>query len=141
MHEREYLPLRRLSQHRRCHAGRPQARLIAGRKPPMQAFQYSKADNLEGAVRGGSAAGTKYVAGGTTLIDLMKLNVESPTTVLDINGLPLDRIESTPDGGIRIGAMVRNSDVAHHATVQQQYPVLSQALLSGASPQIRNMAS
>ena len=107
----------------------------------MRAFQYSKTDSLESALRAGSESDTKYVAGGTTLIDLMKLNVEQPAKVVDINGLPLDRIESTPDGGIRIGGMVRNSDLAHHAVVQQQYPVLSEALLSGASPQIRNMAS
>jgi len=83
----------------------------------------------------------KFVAGGTTLIDLMKLHVEQPTTVVDINGLPLDQIERTADGGLQIGAMVRNSDLAHNATVQQEYPVLSQALLSGASPQLRNMAT
>ena len=83
----------------------------------------------------------KFIAGGTTLIDLMKLHVEQPTTVVDINSLPLDKIERTADGGLKIGAMVRNSDLAHDATVQQEYPVLSQALLSGASPQLRNMAT
>jgi xanthine dehydrogenase YagS FAD-binding subunit len=86
-------------------------------------------------------AGVKFVAGGTTLIDLMKLNVEQPTGLLDINDLPLDQIEKTPDGGLKIGAMVRNGDLAHNADVQQQYAVLSQALLSGASPQLRNMAT
>jgi xanthine dehydrogenase YagS FAD-binding subunit len=86
-------------------------------------------------------AGVKFVAGGTTLIDLMKLNVEQPTGLLDINHLPLDQIERTPDGGLKIGAMVRNGDLAHNADVQQQYAVLSQALLSGASPQLRNMAT
>jgi xanthine dehydrogenase YagS FAD-binding subunit len=75
------------------------------------------------------------------LIDLMKLHVEQPTTVVDINSLPLDQIERTADGGLKIGAMVRNSDLAHDATVQQEFPVLSQALLSGASPQLRNMAT
>ena len=85
--------------------------------------------------------GAKFVAGGTTLIDLMKLNVEQPTTLLDINALPLDKIEKLPDGGVRIGAMVRNSDLAHDASIQQSYTVLSQALLSGASPQLRNMAT
>jgi xanthine dehydrogenase YagS FAD-binding subunit len=107
----------------------------------MQAFQYNKANDIEGAVGAGSAAGMKFVAGGTTLIDLMKLNVEQPTIVIDINGLPLDKIERTADGGLQIGAMVRNSDLAHDATVQQEYTVLSQALLSGASPQLRNMAT
>ena len=107
----------------------------------MQAFHYHKVNDIESAIGAGSAAGVKFVAGGTTLIDLMKLHVEQPTTVVDINNLPLDQIERTADGGLKIGAMVRNSDVAHHATVQQDYPVLAQALLSGASPQLRNMAT
>lgn len=107
----------------------------------MQAFHYEKANDVTGAVNSASAAGVKFVAGGTTLIDLMKLNVEQPTGLLDINQLPLDQIERTSDGGLKIGAMVRNSDLAHNADVQQQYAVLSQALLSGASPQLRNMAT
>jgi xanthine dehydrogenase YagS FAD-binding subunit len=107
----------------------------------MQAFQYNRVNDIEGAVGAGSAVGVKFIAGGTTLIDLMKLQVEQPTTVIDINSLPLDKIERTADGGLKIGAMVRNSDLAHDATVQQEYPVLSQALLSGASPQLRNMAT
>jgi xanthine dehydrogenase YagS FAD-binding subunit len=107
----------------------------------MQAFQYNRVNDIEGAVSAGSAARVKFIAGGTTLIDLMKLNVEQPTTVIDINSLPLARIERTADGGLKIGATVRNSDLAHHATVQQEYLVLSQALLSGASPQLRNMAT
>jgi xanthine dehydrogenase YagS FAD-binding subunit len=107
----------------------------------MQAFQYNRVNDIEGAVGAASASGVKFVAGGTTLIDLMKLNVEQPTTIIDINSLPLDKIEKTADGGLKIGAMVRNSDLAHDATVQQEYPLLSQALLSGASPQLRNMAT
>lgn len=108
----------------------------------MQAFQYNKASDVDAAIAAASAgAGVKFVAGGTTLIDLMKLNVEQPRGLVDINSLTLDKIEPTPDGGIRIGAMVRNSVLAHDATVQQKYPVLSQALLSGASPQLRNMAT
>jgi len=107
----------------------------------MQAFHYEKASDVAGAVNSASVGGVKFVAGGTTLIDLMKLNVEQPTGLLDINHLPLDQIEPMPDGGLKIGAMVRNSDLAHHADVQQQYAVLSQALLSGASPQLRNMAT
>jgi xanthine dehydrogenase YagS FAD-binding subunit len=82
-----------------------------------------------------------FLAGGTNLIDEMKLNVRAPRQVVDINGLPLDKIESRPDGSLRIGAMVRNSDLAWHAEVRERYPVLSQALLSGASPQLRNLAS
>src|ERR1700675_996255 len=86
-------------------------------------------------------ADVRFVAGGTTLVDLMKLNVETPTRVIDINRLPLDKVETTADGGLKIGATVRNSDLAHHPTVQQDYAVLSQSLLSGASAQLRNMAT
>ena len=86
-------------------------------------------------------ADVRFMGGGTTLIDLMKLNVETPERVLDINRLPLDKIELMPDGGLKIGATVRNSDLAHHAQVQQDYSVLSQAILQGASAQIRNMAT
>jgi xanthine dehydrogenase YagS FAD-binding subunit len=81
------------------------------------------------------------LGGGTTLVDLMKLNVETPARVLDINRLPLDSIEEMSDGGLRIGATVRNSALAYHARVQRDYVVLSQAILSGASGQIRNMAT
>src|SRR4029453_13980661 len=86
-------------------------------------------------------AGVRFMGGGTTLIDLMKLNVETPDRVLDINRLPLDKIEDTPDGGLKIGATVRNSDLAYHPKVQKDYLVLSQAILNGASAQIRNMAT
>jgi len=86
-------------------------------------------------------ADVRFMGGGTTLIDLMKLNVETPDRVLDINRLPLDRIEVTPDGGLKIGATVRNSDLANHSKVQKEYAVLSQAILQGASAQIRNMAT
>jgi xanthine dehydrogenase YagS FAD-binding subunit len=107
----------------------------------MQAFQYNRVNDIEGAVGAGSATGVKFIAGGTTLIDLMKLHVEQPTTVIDINSLPLDKIEKTADGGLKIGTMVRNSDLAHDATVQQEYPVLSQALLSRASPQLGRISA
>src|ERR1700722_3686736 len=86
-------------------------------------------------------ADVRFVAGGTTLLDLMKLNVETPARVLDINRLQLDRIEAAPDGGLKVGATVRNSDLAHHPKVQKEYAVLSQAILSGASAQLRNMAT
>jgi xanthine dehydrogenase YagS FAD-binding subunit len=86
-------------------------------------------------------ADVRFVAGGTTLLDLMKLNVETPAQVIDINRLPLDKIEATPDGGLKIGATVRNSDLAHHPTVERDYSVLSQAILAGASAQLRNMAT
>lgn len=105
----------------------------------MQTFQYTKAANIDKALA--SAQGAKFIAGGTTLVDLMKLNVEKPNALVDINLLPLDKIEKLPNGGLRIGAMVRNSDLAWHPEVQKNYAVLSQALLSGASPQLRNMAT
>jgi xanthine dehydrogenase YagS FAD-binding subunit len=108
----------------------------------MEAFQFSQVNTVNSALEAvRSQTETKFVAGGTTLIDLMKLNVETPKRIVDINSLPLSQIESTADGGLKIGAMVRNSDLAHDPTVQQRYPVLSEALLSGASPQLRNMAT
>ncbi len=86
-------------------------------------------------------ADVRFMGGGTTLIDLMKLNVETPDRVLDINRLPLDKIEPMPDGGLKVGATARNSDLANHTKVQRDYSVLSQAILQGASAQIRNMAT
>ena len=105
----------------------------------MQTFNYVKAASIDKAL--GAANGAKFIAGGTTLVDLMKLNVETPSGLVDINILPLDKIEPLPNGGLRIGAMVRNSDLAWNADVQKNYAVLSQAILSGASPQLRNMAT
>jgi xanthine dehydrogenase YagS FAD-binding subunit len=107
----------------------------------MQAFEYRKSGSVAEAVKAATTPHARFVAGGTTLVDLMKLNVEKPQVVIDINTLPLDKIERMPDGTLRIGAMVRNSDLAHDKTVQQEYAVLSQALLSGASGQLRNMAT
>lgn len=114
----------------------------------MQTFQFTRATTLPQAIDGAAKSNTaqqgatvRFVAGGTTLIDLMKLNVEVPQTVIDINRLPLDKIEVLPDGQLKIGATVRNSDLAHHPAVQHDYVVLSQALLSGASAQLRNMAT
>src|SRR5213075_1736279 len=86
-------------------------------------------------------ADVRFIGGGTTLVDLMKLNVETPTRILDINRLPLDKIEPTPDGGLKIGATVRNSDLANHPIIRRDFPVLSQAILNGASAQLRNMAT
>ncbi len=105
----------------------------------MQTFNYVKAPNIDKALTGLRSG--KFIAGGTTLVDLMKLDVERPSTLVDINVLALDKIEKLPDGGLRIGALVRNSDLAWNADVQKSYAVLSQALLSGASPQLRNMAT
>ena len=83
----------------------------------------------------------KFVAGGTNLLDLMKLQVETPTHLVDVNGIGLDKIEPTADGGLRIGALVRNADLATHMRVRQDYAVLSRALVAGASGQLRNMAT
>ncbi len=103
-------------------------------RPADQAAAIATAAQSKTAQQG---ADVRFMGGGTTLIDLMKLNVEMPDRVLDINRLPLDRIEPTPDGGLMIGATVRNSDLAYHPKVQKDYSVLSQAILNGASPQIR----
>lgn len=105
----------------------------------MQTFEFVKAESIEKALA--TAPSARFVAGGTTLVDLMKLSVETPSTVVDINALPLSQIEKLPTGGLRIGALVRNSDLAWNPDVQSSYAVLSQALLSGASPQLRNMAT
>lgn len=105
----------------------------------MQTFDYIKASSVDKALAGASAG--KFIAGGTTLVDLMKLTVEKPQSLVDINLLPLDKIEPLPDGGLRIGALVRNSDLAWNAEVKEKYAVLSEAILSGASPQLRNMAT
>jgi xanthine dehydrogenase YagS FAD-binding subunit len=107
----------------------------------MLPFDYAKARNENDAMDRGLASKAVFVAGGTTLIDLMKLNVMLPSSLVDINSLPLDKIESMPDGSLRVGAMVRNSDMAHHEMVIKRFPVLSQAILAGASPQLRNMAT
>lgn len=107
----------------------------------MLPFDYAKAQNESDAMQRGRAPGAAFVAGGTTLIDLMKLNVMLPEKLVDINGLPLDQIEALPDGGLRVGAMVRNSDVAHHERVVKSFPVLSEAILAGASVQLRNVAT
>jgi xanthine dehydrogenase YagS FAD-binding subunit len=108
----------------------------------MIEFQYARATDVADAVRqiaGNPSA--KFVAGGTNLIDLMKMEVERPTKVIDITRLPLKQVEDTPDGGLRIGALVRNSDLAYHAPIEQRYPVLASAILAGASQQLRNMAT
>ncbi len=108
----------------------------------MNPFSYSNAHRPEEAVAAVSRSRqAKFVAGGTTLVDLLRLDVETPEHLVDINALPLARIETLPGGGVRIGAMVRNSDLANDPTIRGRYPVLSEALLSGASPQLRNMAT
>jgi xanthine dehydrogenase YagS FAD-binding subunit len=107
----------------------------------METFTYTMATGVPMAIEAAAQSQTKFIAGGTTLLDLMKLNVERPSQLVDINRLPLDQVEKLPDGRLRIGATVRNSDLAHHPAVESDYSVLSQALLSGASAQLRNMAT
>jgi xanthine dehydrogenase YagS FAD-binding subunit len=114
----------------------------------MHTFEFTRPPNTTAAIATAAQSKTaqqgadvRFMGGGTTLLDLMKLNVETPDRVLDINRLSLDKIESMPDGGMKIGATVRNSDLAYHAKVQRDYSVLTQAILQGASVQIRNMAT
>jgi xanthine dehydrogenase YagS FAD-binding subunit len=107
----------------------------------MQSFEFHRVADALAAVAAGAKSGTRFVAGGTTLLDLMKLNVERPVQVIDISRLPLDKIAPLGDGGLKIGATVRNSALANHPIVQRDYAVLSQALLAGASGQLRNMAT
>jgi len=107
----------------------------------MQPFTYIAAVDEHAATQAAAAPGARFMAGGTTLLDLMKLEVERPSTVVDINAVPLTRIEELPGGGLRVGAMVRNSDMAYHDLVRARYPMVSQAILAGASAQLRNMAT
>jgi xanthine dehydrogenase YagS FAD-binding subunit len=107
-------------------------------RPPDSASAIAMAARSKTAQQG---ADVRFIAGGTTLLDLMKLNVETPARLVDVNRLPLGKIEATADGGLAIGATVRNSDLAHDPRVQRDYAVLSQAILQGASAQIRNMAT
>ena len=114
----------------------------------MKTFEFIRPEDPAAAIATAAQSKTaqqgadvRFLAGGTTLVDLMKLNVETPARLLDINRLPLDKVEAIPDGGLRIGATVRNSDLANNATVQRHYSVLSQAILAGASAQLRNMAT
>src|ERR1700687_5577901 len=114
----------------------------------MHTFEFMRPQNAVAAITTAAQAKTaqqgadvRFLAGGTTLIDLMKLDVETPERLVDINRLPFDKIEEIPGGGLMIGATVRNSDLAHHPAVQRDYAVLSQAILAGASAQIRNMAT
>jgi xanthine dehydrogenase YagS FAD-binding subunit len=107
----------------------------------MRAFSYERAADARAAIAAASRPGAKFISGGTNLIDLMRLEIERPLHLVDISRLPLTGIEERPDGGLRIGAQVANSDLAADRRVRARYPVLSQALLAGASGQLRNMAS
>ncbi|MFE0351243.1 FAD binding domain-containing protein [Streptomyces griseoluteus] len=108
----------------------------------MKGFGYLRPTGVEEAVEAYAAhPGAHYLAGGTNLVDLMKLGVETPGVLIDVGRLPLDSVEELPDGALRVGATVRNSDLAAHPLVRDRYPVLSQALLAGASGQLRNAAT
>lgn len=108
----------------------------------MRAFGYERARSpAEAAATVARTKGAKFIAGGTNLLDLMKLEIETPTFLVDVNGLGLDEIRKTDDGGLRIGALVRNTDLASDRQVRRDYPVLSRALLAGASGQLRNRAT
>src|SRR5918996_1309116 len=146
IHERQHLPLRCVSKHRRCDsecATRQQST-----ESRMKIFALTRAKDDAQAIAAAAKATTaqqgadiRFIAGGTNLVDYMKLNVETPKTLIDINRLPLDKIEILPDGGLSIGAVARNSDLAFHPIVRKNYAVLSEAILSGASAQLRNMAT
>jgi xanthine dehydrogenase YagS FAD-binding subunit len=107
----------------------------------MKSFTYERVASQNAAIHSVGSRGAKFLAGGTNLFDLMKYRVESPAALVDITHLDLAQVSSTEGGGVRIGALVRNSDLADHTLIRTNYPLLSQALLSGASPQLRNMAT
>ena len=108
----------------------------------MKSFTYERARSpADAAATAARTPGAKFIAGGTNLLDLMKLQIETPAHLIDVNGLALDRIEPTTEGGLRIGALVRNTDLAANARVRRDYALLSRALLAGASGQLRNKAT
>jgi xanthine dehydrogenase YagS FAD-binding subunit len=108
----------------------------------MRAFTYERASSVEAAAKAAASnSQARFIAGGTNLLDLMKLEIETPTHLIDINGLGVDKIEGTQEGGVRIGALVRNTDLAAHETIRRDYGLLSRALLAGASGQLRNKAT
>ena len=108
----------------------------------MKSFTFERAGSPAEAVAAATQTpGAKFIAGGTNLLDLMKNEIEAPVHLIDVNGLALDKIEATPDGGLRIGALVRNTDLAADPRVRRDYGVLSRALLAGASGQLRNAAT
>jgi xanthine dehydrogenase YagS FAD-binding subunit len=107
----------------------------------MNSFLYERAANIEDAVRRAQQPGARFIGGGTNLLDLVKGGVEQPVRLIDVSRLALSDIAELPGGGMRIGALASNSDTANHPLIRQRYPLLSQALLAGASPQLRNMAT
>jgi xanthine dehydrogenase YagS FAD-binding subunit len=121
-------------QHHRRHPRRE-------RRRRMRPFGYERAASVNDALELAARPGAKFIAGGTNLLDLMKLGIETPAHLVDINRLGLDTIEPTPDGGLRIGALVRNADLAADMRIRRDYAVLARALVSGASGQLRNKAT
>jgi xanthine dehydrogenase YagS FAD-binding subunit len=108
----------------------------------MKPFTYERAKSpAEAAAAAAKSKGAKFIAGGTNLLDLMKLQIETPSHLIDVNDLGLDKIEATPEGGLRIGALVRNTDLASDTRIRRDYGVLTRALVAGASPQLRNQAT
>ena len=108
----------------------------------MNNFSYARASDVRGAIGEIAAeSGAQFIAGGTNLIDLMKENVMRPSKLVDVNRLPLNRIENNESGGLRLGALCTNADTAYHEEVEKRYPLLAKAILAGASPQLRNMAT
>ena len=108
----------------------------------MRPFSYERAATPAAAASAAARnPGARFIAGGTNLLDLMKLEIEKPTHLIDVNALALDKVEVTPDGGLQIGALVRNTDLAAHERVRRDYGVLSRALVAGAFGQLRNMAT
>src|ERR1700731_2123651 len=125
--ERQHLPVLRLRQHRR---GDPRR---SRRRPHMKPFHYERASAIASACASAAEPPAKFIAGGTNLVDLMKLEIETPAQLVDINALPLGGIEQTAEQGLRIGALVTNSATAADMRVRQRYPLLAQAILAGAS--------
>src|SRR4051794_17897031 len=143
MHERQSVSLRRLCRHRRCRArragrhGRIQSEALR-----MKQFDYVRPATVAEAVAAATQPGAVYLAAGTNLLDLMKGGVSRPDRLVDVTHLDgLDRVERLADGGIRIGALVSNADLAHDADFAKAYPAVAEALLSGASAQLRNAAT
>src|SRR6266513_3308699 len=141
IHERQHLSLRCVSKHRgrdsKC-TKKIRMKIFALNHTTDPAQDVATASKAKTAQQG---AEIRFIGGGTTLIDLMKLNVETPRQLVDVNHLPFDKIEALPDGGLTIGAVARNSDLAYHPLVRKNYAVLSEAILSGATVQLRNMAT
>src|ERR1700740_804802 len=135
-HERQHLSVRRVSQHRRGHSGHCRGSI------PMKPFTYERVTDPRAAGAAmSSRAGAQFISGGTNLLDLMKLEIEQPTHLVDISRSPLKQVEDLPDGGIRIGAQAANSEVAADPRVRARYPVVAETLLAGASGKLRNKAS